>query len=447
MRLNAPRRRSLGREALRVRRMLGTGTLRQQLRQILAAGGNTVAWYQPGVGVTGVIAVSAWANQLGTAGSLVQATGSKQPLYLPWSGANYIYFPGVASNTVTTPTKSITGNFTLTMDVASDDYTPAADKTLIDKSSGNDGFIVKWLTTDKIRLVIGDGVGLTNVDASVASGLADASRHTIVATWTDGVGASFTIDGVAWGTAVAAVKTLTNAAVSLTIGSVTSIGKKYDVTITNGASTTYYHLQPNASPETLTDGATWISDNGETWTLNNTSVGNTAQVVGSPILVNPSVAKMATAGFTLNQPETVYLVASTNVWIRDTYLVDGVGADNLMAIVLDNIAGTGVSPNITQHAGSFGGQDLTHNTLKAFHIITAVFNGASSSIQIDNNAAGTGNAGASNAGGIYIFAPGTGADAGIKGQIKELIVRSVADSAATQLAIIQKLATIHHITL
>src|SRR3990167_10541112 len=110
---------------------------RAQLNSILRDG-NTVAWYQPGVGVTGVLNASLWANWInGTAGitaDLAQANGAKQPIYLGHTGSNYAYLPAAASNTLTSPNQTVTGNQTITFDVAPNDYTPAADVTLFAKT-------------------------------------------------------------------------------------------------------------------------------------------------------------------------------------------------------------------------------------------------------------------------------------------------------------------------
>src|SRR3990167_4115148 len=251
-------------------------TQREALAKILA-GGQTVAWYQPGVGVTGTLNASLWANWVngtaGTAADLAQATGANQLIVLPWTGANYAYLPAVAGNTLTSPNQTVTGNQTITFDVALNDYTPAADVTLFSKTSGNDGFSVLWLTTDKIRLVIGDGVGLTNVDVVAASGFADFSRHTVIIAWEDGVGATFSYDGVVSGSQVAAAKTLTNAAAVMTIGSTTSIGKVYRM-----QAGSLYDLNAALAVETSTNGATFVGGAGETWTLNNTGA-TPAQIV------------------------------------------------------------------------------------------------------------------------------------------------------------------------
>src|SRR3990167_4320722 len=79
---------------------------RDALRQLLSDG-NTAAWYQPGIGVTGEPNASLWANWVngtaGTAADLAQDTSANQPVYLEHTGANYVYLPGVAGNKLTTP--------------------------------------------------------------------------------------------------------------------------------------------------------------------------------------------------------------------------------------------------------------------------------------------------------------------------------------------------------
>jgi len=61
---------------------IGTQTTlaRTALSTLLGADGNTKANYQLGIGLTGTTNCSAWANQIGTAGSLAQATGVNQPI-------------------------------------------------------------------------------------------------------------------------------------------------------------------------------------------------------------------------------------------------------------------------------------------------------------------------------------------------------------------------------
>ena len=408
-------------------------------RQLLSrtlSDGNTAAWYQPGIGVTGALNASLWANWVngtaGTAADLAQDTAVAQPIYLGHTGSNYAYLPAVAANTLTSPNQTVTGNQTITFDVALNDYTPAADVTLFTKTSGNDGFIVKWLTTDKIRLVVGDGVSLTNVDVVASSGFTDGSRHTATIAWEDGVGATFSYDGVQSGNQVPAAKTLTNAAVVMTIGSTTSIGKVYRMQVGS-----LYDMDAALASETTTNGATFTGGASEVWTLNNTGAV-LAQIVGSPQFLFSTPTFIKAGAFTLNQPETLYFVFKGITNLQGTVMLDG----NVLSSM--DFQGYQNGTRVAINAGSYVANDT--NVLGAYGIASLIFDGANSSIQINNATATTGNAGIANAGGLTT---GAGADGSTPSniQVKELIVRSVHDSAVTQLAIQQRLAALHGIAL
>ena len=394
--------------------------------------GNTKAWYQPGVGVTGTLNASAWADQSGNGNNLLQATGANQPIVLPWT-ANYAYLPAVAGNTLTSPNQTVIESQTITFDIALNDYTPAADVTLFAKVSGNDGFSVLWLTTDKIRLVIGDGVGLTNVDVVAASGFTDGSRHTVTIAWADGVGATFSYDGVQSGSQVAAAKTLTNAAVVMTVGSTTSIGKAYRIQVGS-----LYDMNAAIATETTTNGATFAGGAGETWTLNNTGA-LLAQVVGSPQLLFDGIAHtMQSAAFTLNQPFTVYFLGKQVTWTSVDLLWSGLTTNGL------SFYQHPFTPDIRLYAGT---NDIINSNfaVNTVGILTGVFDGASSSLAVNAGATVTGSSGSNNINGLTLGS-NNNASQYANMQVKEWILRSVADSAATRLAIQQALAFKHNLT-
>ncbi len=406
---------------------------RALLRAILSQLGNTVAWYQPGVGVTGTLNASAWANQLGIAGSLEQATGANQPIYLP--DGHYAWFPAVAGNTLTSPDQTVTGNQTITFDIALNDYTPAADVTLSTKTSGNDGFIVKWLTTDKIRLVVGDGASLTNVDVVAASSFTDGSRHSVTIDWEDGVGATFSYDGVVSGSQVAAAKTLTNAAVVMTVGSTTSIGKVYRFQVGS-----VYDMNPALSVETTANAATFTGGEGETWTLNNTGA-LVAQIVGSPKFLFDGIATFLEASMTLTQPFGAYLVGQQPAWEANRGILSAAGND---AICYKTH--TGASPDIAMALPTAPTANNSNWTLNTDRIVYVLADGANSLVQVDLTTATTGDPG-SNGGTVLRLGALVSGNTFGNVYVKELIVRSAADSAATRLAIQQRLAAIHGIAL
>jgi hypothetical protein len=406
-------------------------TGRGGLDKLLAGDGFTVANYVAGQGyaITDVLNCSAWANRIGAAGPLLQATGANQPIILSSDSVKKAYLPAAANNTFTSPNQTTTGSRTITFDVALNDYTPAADVTLFTKTAGNDGFSVLWLTTDKVRLIIGDGAGLTNVDMALATGLTDATRHTISIAWADGVGATFSIDGVA-SAQVPAVKTLTNAAVAFTLGSTTSLGKVYSFAVSG-----LFGFDANLWSETSTNGATALGTFGETITLNCTGA-KLAQIVASPqLLFDGTAGTIKTAPFTLNQPFTVYEVTKTITWGANGIIFDG----NTNASAMMDMQG--ISPNGRIFAGT--GLAVTGGFSSAYSTGALVFNGASSSWSINGSAPVSGNAGAGNAGG---FTVGSRGDASIFGNIqtKEFIIRNVADSVTTQVQIQSLLKSLHN---
>ena len=103
------------------------------------------------------------------------------------------------------------------------------------------------------------------------------------------------------------------------------------------------------------------------------------------------------ATFTLNQPVTRVSAAQSVAWQINDFLWDGVGA---IAGVFD------YSANPTLALGTFGSGYAanTDMTIGVNHVVTDIFNGASSKLAIDNNSYTTGNPGGSNPGGATIAA-------------------------------------------
>ena len=307
--------------------------------------------------------------------------------------------------------------------------------TLFTKTSGNDGFIVKWLTTDKIRLVVGDGVSLTNVDVVASSGFTDGSRHTATIAWVDGVGATFSYDGVQSGNQVPAAKTLTNAAVDMTIGSATSIGKVYRMQVGS-----LYDMNAALAAETTINGATFTGGAGETWTLNNSGTAP-AQIVGSPsfLFTGGLGGHYLKATFAWDQPAVWILVVNQLTWTSGDFIFDG----NVAAETFLYQASS--TPKIKTYHGAYIAEnpDLFVNT---WGIVSVVGNGANGRLQVNTGTAITGNAGASNPGGITLGARTDGVTPG-NIQAKELIGLTAVPSAEKLLAIQQRLAKLHGIAL
>lgn len=114
---------------------------------------------------------------------------------------------------------------------------------------------------------------------------------------------------------------------------------------------------------------------------------------------------LATATFSLVQPETIFLVLKQTTWTDDVSIMDGFATNS------GRCRQVGTTPNIALYAGAAaaGNTDLTVNT---YSLVTIIFNGGSSLIQVNNNTETTGNAGGSNMNGFTLGAIGVGGGPG-----------------------------------
>jgi hypothetical protein len=94
---------------------------------------------------------------------------------------------------------------------------------------------------------------------------------------------------------------------------------------------------------------------------------------------------------------------------------------------------SGVSPQIAAEAGTFS--TVQSLTLSTYGILQAVFNGASSVFQIDDQTEVTGNFGAGTPNGFHLASYGDGAQLFANIRIKEMVVYSAAHNAATRTTI------------
>ena len=173
-----------------------------------------------------------------------------------------------------------------------------------------------------------------------------------------------------------------------------------------------------------TGGSTFVSSaTGETWTIN-----GGAKIVNRTGFYHDGTAQyIKSPAFPLSQPENVYFVGRQVTHTANDSVFDGATSGGRMKI---NQAAP--SPNITLFAGS----SSTANTgyaLKTDAVVSAVFNGASSSLRINRATATGGDVGAQNAGGFVLGSQYDGA--GQWGNIfvhEILIYDTTAHSTATQ---------------
>lgn len=151
---------------------------------------------------------------------------------------------------------------------------------------------------------------------------------------------------------------------------------------------------------------------------------------------------LKTAPFTLNQPETVYLVFKFISWANNKYFIDG-NAGGSMGVLTRAVGGSApdvqlyAGANLSSHAGPAVG---------SYGVLTALFNGASSLLQTNATTALTGDAGSSNAGAITL---GASADAAVFANVivKEVLIFAAAHNASQRALVQNYLAARHGIVL
>ena len=124
--------------------------------------------------------------------------------------------------------------------------------------------------------------------------------------------------------------------------------------------------------------------------------------------------KLATTGFTLTQPETVFIIFKTPTFVSGGYVFDGLTGDSGAFFPYSS------SPTVFMYAGaSF--YPIT-GIVGSYYMATCIYNGTSSIFQANNVAEQSGNAGASNMGGFTVGAYAGGAGYPGNPHIAEIII-------------------------
>jgi len=133
--------------------------------------------------------------------------------------------------------------------------------------------------------------------------------------------------------------------------------------------------------------------------------------------------------FTLVQPETVYILLKQMSWASLDYIYDGNSAASMTLIQHTS------TPKIAAYAGLFS-SDSGDLALGSHGSVVAVFNGASSVLQIDNNTPITGDFGSNDGGGFTLGCNGNTTVNYSNLLVQEVIVYSAAHDAATRAQVI-----------
>lgn len=143
---------------------------------------------------------------------------------------------------------------------------------------------------------------------------------------------------------------------------------------------------------------------------------------------------MKTLPFTFNQPEMIYMVIQNKTWAHGLVLFDG-NATNTGNIYLISF-----SPQIQASSGGVFSDGNINLTLNTFHIVRLLFNGSSSKLQIDETSATLISFGSVNMEGFTLGAFGGGSARWSNIQVKEVILRKVADTTQDEQDIYDYLA-------
>jgi hypothetical protein len=189
---------------------------------------------------------------------------------------------------------------------------------------------------------------------------------------------------------------------------------------------------------TATGVSAWAdqSGNGRTLSQATGSAQPTLNADGS-ILFDGAAQFMRTASFTINQPGTVYWLMRQITWTASEKLFDGFTPGGRWLI---QQRAAGASPQLEIFAGTSAGN--VSLTLGTYGVIAAVYNGASSLVQLNSAAPATIDAGANNFTGGLTLCADNAAIPTVFGnfEVKEGLFFASAHDAATRAKVIGYLA-------
>ena len=354
---------------------------------------------------------------------LYQGTAANQPIYLPWSGANYGYLNGVTTSSFSTPDSvplSITGDIDIAARVTFDSWSaPAATQRIIAKrgSAATISYDLSIsITTGLLQFVVStDGstaipngssvappfaanqTGWVRVTRVASTGLTQfftASDQSAVPTsWTQlGVNSAGAAGNIYDG-ATALEIGVTNAGTAAPM-----TGNVYRAVIysTIGGTVPVFDFNPAA----YSSGTTFLDSSSNAATI---TINGGAMICTRSGLYSDGVDDYSkTPGFNLPQPATVAMVVEQVSWTNTDCLWAG------------NVNGAGVfaqdtsTPGISIYPGTTAGAVNSTLPLRTGGVTFGIVSGTSSETQVGRGAATTGGTGTTAMNGFTVAANGNG---------------------------------------
>jgi len=268
-------------------------------------------------GGTYLQAISSWPDLGPNGWHAVQATGANQPLFLPWSGENYLHLPGVAGNYISTPSSAainaVLTDFTMTYRFGTFTAASGAVQCLLTKrNAAGTAALTQWQArldaTGELRLVVSNGTVTTFGGVSTTPLVVGAKWIKITFDADNGAGGSTTRFYYSTSTSSTRPTVWTQLGSAVTVASVltainaTSIPVAFGALSDDGASQRFsgqcylaefangidgaavIALTPslgNANSTTVPDGV----NSSVNWTVNRSAIGNCARIVSAPAVL------------------------------------------------------------------------------------------------------------------------------------------------------------------
>jgi len=201
-------------------------------------------------------------------------------------------------------------------------------------------------------------------------------------------------------------------------------GVSHPAVLDDGNTVAWYDYEENITKDGSNLVSVWGDKSGNGNDLLQATGANQPVVNSNGVLFDGFSDFMKANTFTLEQPEFIYIVLKQISWTMNDAIFDG-NVSNFMLLQQRDL-----SPNLAAYAGAVSSLngDLA---IGSYGIVRVLYNGASSKLQVNEETPITGNFGTSNGGGFTLAAQANGSRFS-NIEVKEVIIRKIADSASDE---------------